>query len=174
MLLLWKYLKNVSVFFFIANRMGYSKLNLNFNYVPIKFGEVRSENGGQKIDENTKMGALLKLARNADKRLDIVNERLGKKGSMFNQCIVWDNDVAPTMTAGTIPFRGCDKTYFTVNDIKSVQTFPRDYNFVNNSANNVQYMCGMSVPPNMMAHIATEVWKQWLSKDKEIIERMGV
>lgn len=160
--------------FFIANRMGYPKLNLNFNYVPIKFGEVRSENGGQKIDENTKMGALLKLARNADKRLDIVNERLGKKGSMFNQCIVWDNDVAPTMTAGTIPFRGCDKTYFTVNDIKSVQTFPRDYNFVNNSANNVQYMCGMSVPPNMMAHIATEVWKQWLSKDKEIIERMGV
>lgn len=160
--------------FFIANRMGYPKLNLNFNYVPIKFGEVRSENGGQKIDENTKMGALLKLARNVDKRLDIVNERLGKKGSMFNQCIVWDNDVAPTMTAGTIPFRGCDKTYFTVNDIKSVQTFPRDYNFVNNSANNVQYMCGMSVPPNMMAHIATEVWKQWLSKDKEIIERMGV
>lgn len=160
--------------FFIANRMGYPKLNLNFNYVPIKFGEVCSENGGQKIDENTKMGALLKLARNADKRLDIVNERLGKKGSMFNQCIVWDNDVAPTMTAGTIPFRGCDKTYFTVNDIKSVQTFPRDYNFVNNSANNVQYICGMSVPPNMMAHIATEVWKQWLSKDKEIIERMGV
>lgn len=150
--------------FFIANRMGYPKLELKFNYKPIKFGEVRSISGGNAIDENTKMGSLLKSARVNDKCLADVNERLGRKASFFNQTIVWDNDVAATMTAGTIPFRGCDKTYFTVDDIKAVQTFPQDYNFVNNSVNNVQYMCGMSVPPNMMAHIATEIWRQWLSK----------
>lgn len=151
--------------FFIANRMGYPKLELKFNYKPIKFGEVRSISGGNAIDENTKMGSLLKSARVNDKCLADVNERLGRKASFFNQTIVWDNDVAPTMTAGTIPFRGCDKTYFSVDDIKAVQTFPQDYNFVNNSANNVQYMCGMSVPPNMMAHIATEIWRQWLSTE---------
>ena len=151
--------------FFIANRMGYPKLELKFNYKPIKFGEVRGKNGGNAIDENTKMGSLLKSARVNDKSLADVNERLGRKASYFNQTIVWDNDIAPTMTAGSIPFRGCDKTYFTVDDIKAVQTFPQDYNFVNNSTNNVQYMCGMSVPPNMMAHIATEIWRQWLSTE---------
>lgn len=151
--------------FFIANRMGYPKLELKFSYKPIKFGEVRGKNGGNTIDENTKMGSLLKSARVNDKCLADVNERLGRKASYFNQTIVWDNDIAPTMTAGSIPFRGCDKTYFTVDDIKAVQTFPQDYNFVNNSVNNVQYMCGMSVPPNMMAHIATEIWRQWLSTE---------
>lgn len=29
---------------------------------------------------------------------------------------------------------------------------------------NVLYICGMSVPPIMMAQVATEVFNQWLSK----------
>lgn len=150
--------------FFIANRMGFPKLSLKFNHKPIPFGQVRSKESGKEVTPDTKMGELLKSARSTDKTLKDVNVRLGRKASMFNQIIVWDNDISPTLTAGTIPFRGCDKTYFTVEDIKAVQTFPQDYNFVNNSVNNAQYMCGMSVPPNMMAHIATEIWKQWLSK----------
>ena len=26
------------------------------------------------------------------------------------------------------------------------------------------YICGMSVPPVMMAHVASRIWKYWLSK----------
>lgn len=29
-----------------------------------------------------------------------------------------------------------------------------------------QYVCGMSVPPVMMANIATEVYEQWLRADR--------
>lgn len=157
--------------FFIANRMGYSKLELKFDYRPIKFGEVRGKEPGTKPEPNSSFGSRLALAKNTDKCLADVNERLGKKASFFNQSIVWDEDIAPTMVASTVPFRGCDKSYFTINDFKAVQTFPQDYNFVKNSVSNAGYICGMSVPPNMMAHIATEVWKQWLSKDKEVAGR---
>ena len=157
--------------FFVANRMGYSKLNLKFNYKPIKFGDIRSKEPGNEPGKDSVTYKLLQIAKNSDKKLADVNKRIGKKASMFNQTIVWDGDIAPTQTAGTIPFRGCDKTFFTIHDIKTVQSFPQDYNFVNNTVNNAAYICGMSVPPNMMAHIATEIWKQWLSKDKEIVER---
>ena len=40
-------------------------------------------------------------------------------------------------------------------------TFPQDYNFL---INNPKYIVGMSVPPVMMAQIATEIYNQWLSK----------
>lgn len=160
--------------FFVANRMGYPKLQLNFSYKPIKFGEIRSKECGDTPNSDSEYYKFLTLARNSDKKIADVKKRIGKKGSGFNQTIVWDNDVAPTQVAGTIPFRGCDKSYFTIHDIKTVQSFPQDYNFVKNSANNAAYICGMSVPPNMMAHIATEVWNQWLSKDEEIKQRMEV
>ncbi len=158
--------------FFIANRMGYGKLELKFNYKPITFGEIRDKEPGEKVNPESKSWSLLALAKTTDRNLADVGKRLGKKASMFNQSIVWDNDVVQTLTAGTLPYRGCDRTYFTIKDIKTIQTFPQDYNFVKNSTNNANYICGMSVPPNMMAHIATEVWKQWLSKDKEIIGRI--
>ena len=40
-------------------------------------------------------------------------------------------------------------------------TFPTDYNFLDQKAG---YLCGMSVPPVMMAQVASMVWEQWLSK----------
>jgi DNA (cytosine-5)-methyltransferase 1 len=43
----------------------------------------------------------------------------------------------------------------------NTSSFPQDYNFMDQSAH---YICGMSVPPNMTANIAAEVYKQWFSK----------
>ena len=36
-----------------------------------------------------------------------------------------------------------------------------DYEFMNND---VQYVCGMSVPPVMMANIAYDIYEQWLKE----------
>lgn len=41
------------------------------------------------------------------------------------------------------------------------QSYPTDYNFVKDKA---KYVIGMSVPPVMVAQIATRLWDQWLSK----------
>ncbi len=51
--------------------------------------------------------------------------------------------------------------YLSTSEICKVSTFPIDYNFYNQSPH---YICGMSVPPVMMAHVASRIWKYWLSK----------
>ena len=52
-----------------------------------------------------------------------------------------------------------DGLLLTDKDIISCQTFPQDYDFMDQS---VQYICGMSVPPVMMAKISEQVYRQWL------------
>lgn len=46
-------------------------------------------------------------------------------------------------------------------EVIRASTFPQDYNFC---GNNVHYVCGMSVPPYMMYHVAKNIYNQWLSK----------
>ena len=58
-------------------------------------------------------------------------------------------------------YRIADRLRFSDEDIRNVSSFPQDYDFCDNS---VQYVCGISVPPNMMANIAEEVYEQWLKK----------
>lgn len=144
--------------FFIANRMGYGKLNLAFHYDPITFGEVREENGIDVGGEVIK--SLLDKAKPGDKKVSDVYERYNH-GQMkyYNAQIYNDEYVALTITSGGDSFRMCDKKKCTDRDYSNVQTFPQDYDYCNNS---VKYVCGMSVPPNMMANIATEVYNQWL------------
>ena len=73
--------------------------------------------------------------------------------------LIQDGQVAPTVTSAGMYFRLYDKMQLSADDFRNVQTFPQDYNFKKQSA---QYVCGMSVPPNMMANIATEIYEQWL------------
>lgn len=144
--------------FFIANRCGYPKLNLKFKNEPIKFGEVRSELG--KPIKSVQANEWLKKMRPGDKKLaDIIQRQTGNYRS-FSCRIVYDGDVCTTVISGGLYIRECDHTSFSDADLRNVQTFPQDYDFC---GQNVQYICGMSVPPNMMAHIAEEIYKQWLS-----------
>lgn len=51
--------------------------------------------------------------------------------------------------------------YASDKDIMILQTFPQDYDFM---GMNVQYICGMSVPPIMMKKIAEQVKIQLLDQ----------
>lgn len=46
-------------------------------------------------------------------------------------------------------------------EIIKASSFPLDYDF---GKENVCYVCGMSVPPIMMAQVANNIYEQWLSK----------
>lgn len=147
--------------FFIANRMGFPKLELDFRHPIIKFGEVRGENGKPLGSNQTVAKALLEKAQPGDRKLEQTMQRItGKKGKYFSSMLIQDGQVAPTITAAGDFFRFCDKTKMSDDDFRNAQSFPQDYNFKKCP---VQYVCGMSVPPNMMANIAAEVYKQWLS-----------
>lgn len=148
--------------FFIANRMGYPKLKLSFNGKGITFGEVRSDKGEKVRSEREKF--LLSQCRPGEKNFSHVMQRLtGEKNKFFSDILVRDEQICPTITSGGSYYRIYDQTKFSKEDFRRVQTFPDDYDFKKQSA---KYVCGMSVPPNMMANIAKEIWDQWLKSKR--------
>ena len=146
--------------FFIANNQNYPKLVLNFNERPITFGEIRTETGAP-IPKDTVTYRMAQRIRRGDIDLSGASKRERGKDTMFTTPILYDETVAYTLTAGTRPIRYCDRTYVSDLDCIRMQSFPKDYNFMGNPVN---YVCGMSVPPNMMANIASELWRQWLCR----------
>lgn len=144
--------------FFIANNQGYPKLNLKYHYDPIPFKEIRSAEGKETSGEVIK--GLLALAKKSDKTIGDVYARYNHgKTKYFDSSILHDDDICSTLTSGGDNYRFCDLKKCTEEDYRNMQSFPQDYDFCGNSAH---YVCGMSVPPNMMANIAEEVYEQWI------------
>ena len=145
--------------FFIASRkdLDFGQLKIKFDEKPIMFGEVRQEHGDGTRDTELKE-RIQKYFRPGDRAVDEINKRIGKTGAYTNP-ITPDNEVSPTVTANGQMFRACDKLHYHALDFVSSTSFPQDYNFGDQKP---QYITGMSVPPVMMAQVATEVYNQWL------------
>jgi len=84
----------------------------------------------------------------------------------YLQCaLVQKTDIHPTLIAGyrtkASPMPDWGKQWLSVSDICKVSSFPQDYDF---GTQKPEYICGMSVPPIMIAQIATQVYEQWLTK----------
>jgi DNA (cytosine-5)-methyltransferase 1 len=96
-----------------------------------------------------------------DGSLGDINQRERGLLSDFNAILIKPDQVMPTITANgkfidfNLPQHVSDAA------IIKGQSFPSDYNFLGSKPN---YLCGMSVPPIMTAQIATQIYKQWLSK----------
>lgn len=144
--------------FFIANRMGFPKLKLSFNEKPICFGEVKAPHGRPFTKEDSLFKKI--LDRMTGKPHDIQDARKDGRTGGFSNCIFYDDLVPDTLTAASSYYRADERSYLSQEDFRNISTFPQDYDFC---GVNVQYVCGMSVPPNMMAHIATQIWSQWLT-----------
>lgn len=147
--------------FFVARRkdLNLPKLVLAFNSKPIPFKDVR-EKEGRYLGPTVVSQALMKYRKPTDRDVSDVNKRARKKTGMFTSPICHDNEPVPTITSGGYMFRMCDGLHLTDRDISNCQTFPQDYNFLDQD---VKYVCGMSVPPVMMARIAEQVHFQWLN-----------
>jgi len=145
--------------FFIAQRkdQGFPKLKLQFDEKPILFGEVRTPKG--KPVEDGVYQELLKHRRKSDKSIADISKRLRGRGSGFGNAIMHDDAVAFTLISGSNAYRFCDAMTVSDLDCCGIQTFPQDYNF---SPEQAKYICGMSVPPVMMAQVSAEVYNQWL------------
>ena len=152
--------------FFVAIRedMGFSpmEINMEFNYEKVTFGDCRQENGihidteyQERMDKYFKLG---------DRFIEDINKRIGKTGG-FSNSIIYDEDVCVTIVANSQIFRACDKLAFSDLDVITVQTFPQDYDFLNEKA---RYVCGMSVPPVMMKRIITRLIEEGVFKYKGV------
>lgn len=145
---------------FIARRkdLGLPKISMAFLEDPIYFREVRSEHG-KPVEPGTQLYKLMQLRKPGDKKLGDINQRWKGLGSGFTNYIWSDNQVCGTIASGGTYLRMVDGECMSTEDFINVQTFPQDYDFGDQP---VQYVCGMSVPPVMMAQIASEVYRQWL------------
>jgi len=145
--------------FFIAHRndLDLPKLKLDFQEKPILFGEVRSEHGIPY--KKPMMAELIEKRKKGDTCFADISIRERGKNSMYNSSIVEDCRIAPTNVSNAVMTRFYDGQKYSREDYIATQTFPEDYDFLDQS---VGYVCGMSVPPVMMAQISSAVYEQWL------------
>jgi DNA (cytosine-5)-methyltransferase 1 len=149
--------------FFISRRkdLKLPELKLSFNEKPILYKEIKEKKYKPFNKETLEYKRWLKRT---DKDLsigDIVKRTENGKISCFSHKIIKDNQVPLTLTAGD-PFIRYDRPgYISDKDTLTIQTFPQDYNFLDQQ---VQYVCGMSVPPIMMQKVAEQVYIQLFKK----------
>mgnify|MGYP003678846050 CR=1 len=86
-------------------------------------------------------------------------ETVGKFGSIKK---IIENKPLPTITTGPM-YHSTEMRVLSKQEYCIGGSFPLDYNFLNNEP---RYIIGMSVPPVMIAQIANQIYKQWLSKIK--------
>lgn len=145
--------------FFIASRndLQLPRLKLEFNEPPILYGKVRAEHG-KLINPESKTFRRWHKKRPPDLNMGDVTEREESKMSNFNTILLKDQKVANTLASSSVFLRDDVPEHISDIDAIRIQTFPADYDFMDAD---VQYVCGMSVPPVMMHRISEQIHLQW-------------
>lgn len=138
---------------------GEPYIDLQFSEPEITWREINTHVNERPLSESKY--ELWKLRKDGDIDLSKCCERAGQNpNKFFNSKFLYDDKV-PNTVAG--------KDYCVVfnegrmrngEEIILCSSFPLDYDFGTQAKD---YICGMSVPPVMMAQVATRVYEQWLS-----------
>lgn len=138
------------------------QLEMSFREKPIKMDAIADFSGREATSKIARL--LWENRQPGDISQASANERLFHKTANFNQSYVYLDKVCPTLAAKESCLVYYDKPlYLGKSEVCCISTFPQDYNFAGQSPH---YVCGMSVPPVMMAQIAIRVYEQWLRKIK--------
>ena len=135
-------------------------LKLEFNERMIPFGEVVDYSGRELTAKVMRL--LWDNRQDGDGNQSDANVRLFGKNSNFGQSYVYLDKICPTLTAKEDSLILFDQPrYLGKSEVCCISSFPQDYDFAGQSPH---YICGMSVPPIMMAQVAHQIYEQWLSK----------
>ena len=135
-------------------------LRLDFNERIIPFWEVADYSGREVTSKVVRL--LWENRRPGDISQRDANLRVFGTKANFNQVYVYLDRVSPTLAGKETSLVLFDQPrYLGRSEVCSISSFPQDYDFGRQSPH---YICGMSVPPLMMARVAREVHQQWISK----------
>lgn len=140
---------------------AYPYLDMDFKEEPIMFGEC-ADFKGRMVADGTKYRDLWNNREYGDMDLSQAHVRMFGKEQCFTDRYVYIDRICPTLTTkeGAL-FLFEQPLYLSESEVCCVSSFPQDYNFCGQSPH---YICGMSVPPVMMAQVASRIYEQWLSK----------
>lgn len=139
---------------------AYPYLDMDFKEEPIMFGECADFKGREAKSKVIRY--LWENRQPGDMNQGAANERLYGKNSNFNQAYAHLNKVCPTLASKeTCLIHFEQPRFLSASEVCCISSFPQDYNFAGQSPH---YICGMSVPPVMMAQVASRIYEQWLSK----------
>ena len=136
------------------------KLDLTFNEEPILFEQVKEINS----NERQLTGNAMRLWKNrklGDLDLDAVSTRDGRPNYMFNYKFIYNKKVSNTITGGDNCILFDEPRYRSNRELRLCGSYPLDYDFLKLKN---EYLIGMSVPPVMVAQIASRIYEQWISK----------
>lgn len=135
------------------------RIEFDFNELPIRMKDIEQDNMGKDITEHERR--ILEHYQDWDKTLWNIRKRIDGKDTWFNQILLKEEDVCPTLRAGSNDFiKIKQKKKLSDYELMQIWSRPLDYDF-----DNVQpiYAIWMSVPPLMMYKIAKEIEKQVLN-----------
>jgi DNA (cytosine-5)-methyltransferase 1 len=153
--------------FLIARQtcLNWQDIQLKYFEPSIAFGKVKEANCKSIECFNFPPSEMERLAlvKKGDRNLVNADKliRGNDKNAFFNQTLVYDDGVMGTITGQEKSFVFSEKRRLSFNEIKLCGTYPQDYNFIDIDSN---YLIGMSVPPVMIAQIATSIKEQWFDK----------
>jgi len=138
------------------------KLELNFNECYIPFKEIADYEG---VSISSYAKKAWDYRKEGDLNIAQSKKRAGMKVSDMNTGYVYEDKVCQTLTSKGV----CGSLLFSKpirlskTEFCKIGSFPLDYQFINDFG----YLIGMSVPPVMVANIATEIYNQWLFTDTD-------
>lgn len=147
----------------VQAKHGLPKLSIAVNEPAIAFGEIATDGAGAK-EMSESLRIRLPYAVYGDGALDKADFRYRGKESFFNNRFVYPHEVAGTIASQAQniywPRNGTPR-HLTDEEITLAASFPSGYDFLSEKP---AYICGMSVPPVMAAHVGIAIYEQWLSK----------
>lgn len=132
-------------------------IDLSFNYNEITYSEIRENNGNK--DAEGLSPKILELWKKTKPGNSL--SKAHPTGSYFNEIKLSPNKVVCTIRANGLPYDYQYERTLYNKEVLKCGTFPMDYDFNGNKAH---YIVGMSVPPIMVAEIASKIYEQWLKK----------
>lgn len=151
--------------FFISRRkdLCLPPLILDFSEAPIPFGEIAERNA---VNHRPLWPSIIKrlpYVEYGDQNLKFADAKyrgLKTFNAFFSTNLLYDHEVPGALTSSGASVYYHEKRSPTDAEYRRMQSFPADYDFCGVDA---RYLCGMSVPPFMIARIADEIRKQWFS-----------
>jgi DNA (cytosine-5)-methyltransferase 1 len=133
-------------------------LDLEFNCEKVTFGDIREDPYGP-YQRQARLEEVSPWVLPTDRTFELAMARKENKVGMFSHTIAVDDKPILTLTTRQRPSASGSLRPLTNEEVMLASSFPLDYNF---SGRNPLYYCGMSVPPIMVANIASRVYDAFL------------